>query len=204
MSGQAGTERDGRGGLRRAAQVMAGLARALGLAGAVLAAAVLAAMVAIVFASILARNLGTGAGLDYAAELAGYGVAAMTYGALAHALRTDALIRVSLASELVRRHPRLDRLLHGLALVLTLLAIGLAARHLWSSVLRQWHRGSVSSTTAEVPLWLPEAVMLAGLALFLLQLLALLANLLVGNHAAAGSTLGSAGTGAPALPAGRE
>lgn len=100
------------------------------------------------------------------------------------------MIRVSLLGAALQRRPRLDRLLHGLALLVTLAVLALAARYVWLSVLRHWRRGTVSPTTAEVPMWLPEAAMLAGLVLVLVQVAAMLACLLAGHAAGAGETLG--------------
>lgn len=66
----------------RAARALASLAAGAGYAAAVLSALVLAAMVGLVAANIVLRNLGAG-GLDYTGEVAGYGVAAITWGGLA-------------------------------------------------------------------------------------------------------------------------
>ena len=174
----------------QAAGVFSWLAGVAGYAAAILSAFVLAAMVALVFANIVLRNLGAG-GLDYTVEIAGYGVAAITWGGLAWALREGIVIRVSLLGGSMQRHPRLDLALHGLALLVTMAVLALAARYFWLSVARHWRRGTLSPTTAEVPMWLPEAVMLAGLLLVLLQVAAMLASLLAGHHAGVGETLGS-------------
>lgn len=175
---------------RRAAILLDRVARAASLGAMALAATVLAAMVGLVFVSVVQRNLG-GGGLDYAGELAGYGVAALTWGGLAWALRAGAVIRVSLVGLALRTRPRLDRLQHGLALAITLAVMGLAAHYLWLSVERHWRRGTVSPTTAEAPMWLAEGAMLAGLVLVVVQLLSMLASLLAGHDDGAGETLGA-------------
>lgn len=178
------------GSAARAAAALSALAGGAGYGAAVLSALVLAAMVALVFANILLRNLGAG-GLDFTGEVAGYGVAAITWGGLAWALREGIVIRVSLLGGSMQRYPRLDLALHGLALLVTLAVLALAARYFWLSVARHWRRGTLSPTTAEMPMWLPEAVMLAGLLLVLLQVAAMLASLLAGHRAGVGETLGS-------------
>jgi TRAP-type C4-dicarboxylate transport system permease small subunit len=109
-------------------------------------------------------------------EFVGYGVAAMTFLALGYALEEGALIRVQL---LLTRSPAparrgLEILGAGLTLALSLFLIA----HFWRSVSRNWSRGAVSQSIAEVPLWLPEGLVLLGLVLFALQLLAHLLRLL--------------------------
>jgi TRAP-type C4-dicarboxylate transport system permease small subunit len=108
-------------------------------------------------------------------EFVGYGVAAMTFLTLGYALEKDALIRVQLvltgSPAPVRRG--LEILGAGLTLALSLFLIG----HFWGSVSRNWSRGAVSQSIAEVPLWLPEGLVLLGLALFALQLFAHLLRL---------------------------
>ncbi len=130
-------------------------------------------------------------GIDWAGELAGYGVAAFTFGGLARTLREGVVIRVALLGGLLRGRSRLDALLYGLALAITLAVVALAVRYVWLSVLRHWRRGTVGPTTAEVPMRLPEGVVLAWPVLVLVQVAAMLAGLLTGHRAGAGETLGA-------------
>jgi TRAP-type C4-dicarboxylate transport system permease small subunit len=108
-------------------------------------------------------------------EFVGYGVAAMTFLTLGYALEKDALIRVQLV--LTRSPPGARRGLEilgaGLTLALSLFLIG----YFWRSVSRNWGRGAVSQSIAEVPLWIPEGLVLLGLVLFALQLFAHLLRL---------------------------
>ncbi|HSA80741.1 MAG TPA: TRAP transporter small permease [Geminicoccaceae bacterium] len=108
-------------------------------------------------------------------EFVGYGVAAMTFLTLGYALEKDALIRVQLA---LTRSPApvrrgLETLCASLTLALSLFLIG----HFWRSVSRNWGRSAVSQSIAEVPLWIPEGLVLLGLVLFALQLFAHLLRL---------------------------
>lgn len=109
-------------------------------------------------------------------EFVGYGVAAMTFLSLGYALETDSLIRVQLllgrSAPPVRR--RLEILAAGLTLALTLFLIA----YFWRSFARNWSRGAVSQSIAEVPLWIPEGLVLLGVVLFALQLFAHLLRLL--------------------------
>lgn len=174
----------------RVAMLCDRLARAASFGAVSLSAAVLLGMVGLVFVSVAQRNLG-GGGLDYAGEVAGYGVAALTWGGLAWALREGALIRVGLIGLALRRRPRLDRLQHGSALLVTAGVVGLATWNFWLGVERHWRRGTVSPTTAQFPMWLAEGAMLAGLLLVLIQTVSMLFSLAVGYRAGAGATLGS-------------
>ena len=76
------------------------------------------------------------------------------------------------------------------AIVSTSAIVTLAIMFFWNSVQRNYARGSVSETSAEIPLWIPEAIMLFGLLTFQIQLLVALLNLVVGNTEHDGGTLG--------------
>lgn len=138
---------------------------------AVVAAAVLVLMVLHILLEIVLRSFFASSTfvLD---EFVGYGVAAMTFLALGYALEEGALIRVQLL--LARSSPRARRGLEILSAGLTLALSLFLIAYFWKSVSRNWSRGAVSQSIAEVPLWLPEGLVLLGLVLFALQLLAYL------------------------------
>lgn len=179
-------------GIRRFLAGSERIVAGIGTTGAALSSIVLFLMVVFVFADIVLRAL-TGRSLDFVTVTVGYAVAAITFGSLAHALRRDELIRVSLLSAVLRRHPYLDRLLYCLVLVVTILIMGLASWYFGLSVARNWSRGVVSMTRTQIPMWIPEGLMLLGMLLFLAQALLHLLNTLVGNARSGGTTL--AGTG---------
>jgi TRAP-type C4-dicarboxylate transport system permease small subunit len=62
--------------------------------------------------------------------------------------------------------------LEAFAALATLWVISLLIWFFWLRVSRHWTRGTVSSTIAEVPMWIPEGAVVLGLAVFWLQLLA--------------------------------
>ena len=109
-------------------------------------------------------------------EFVGYGVAAMTFLSLGYALEDGSLIRVQLL--LTRSPPPARRGLEALCAALTLALSLFLIAHFWHSVSRNWSRGAVSQSIAEVPLWIPEGLVLLGLVLFALQLFAHLLRLL--------------------------
>jgi TRAP-type C4-dicarboxylate transport system permease small subunit len=151
---------------------------ALARAAAVLSAVILVAMVGHVLVEITLRSFFDSSTfvLD---EFVGYGVAAMTFLSLAYALEEGALIRVRLV--LARTGAGWAR--RGLELFCVAVTLALSVfltAYVYRSVARNWQRGAVSQTIAEVPLWIPEGLVLVGLALFAVQLLAYMVRLLAG------------------------
>lgn len=102
-------------------------------------------------------------------EFIGFAVMAVTFLSLASALRSGAMIRVTLLT---------DRLPDGAFRVLEvvvsfigfILVTGMAVM-LFRNAEKDWLRGAVSASIAEVPLWIPGAIAFAGAALLALQLL---------------------------------
>ena len=113
-------------------------------------------------------------------EIVGYGVAATTFLALGYALERGGLIRVNLLLKPLGESGITRRVIEVIGIALTLAMIGFQIRYFWRSVTRNWDRGAVSETVAEVPLWIPEGVMLVGLAVFWLHLVIYLLRVLVG------------------------
>jgi len=144
-------------------------------AAAVVSAVLLVLMVLHILIEITLRSLFASSTfvLD---EFVGYGVAAMTFLSLGYALETGSLIRVQLL--LGRSAPRARRALEVLAAGLTLALTLFLIAYFWRSFARNWSRGAVSQSIAEVPLWIPEGLVLLGIALFALQLFAHLLRLL--------------------------
>lgn len=103
------------------------------------------------------------------AEIAGYLLAAASFLALAGSFRAGAHIRVNL---LLRRLPAglrhwMELGCLSLALVVALLFVWFFARLAWGS----FRFGDVSPGLMAIPLWLPQAAMTLGLAVFLVALL---------------------------------
>ncbi|NNE21618.1 MAG: TRAP transporter small permease [Rhizobiales bacterium] len=102
-------------------------------------------------------------------EFVGYAVAAMTFLSLGYALDTGGMIRVDIALGRMRGKPR--RVMELICVTATFLMTCFCAWYMWSDVKRNWVRGSVSESVAEVPLWIPTGAVWLGLTLFALQLL---------------------------------
>jgi TRAP-type C4-dicarboxylate transport system permease small subunit len=122
-------------------------------------------------------------------EFVGYGVAATTFLALPYALERGDLIRVNVLLNVLEENGWARRLVELACIASTLWVVGLVIAYFWRSVTRNWTRGTVSSSIAEVPLWIPEGLMLVGLAIFWLHLLVYLLGICLGRR-----PIGSAGS----------
>ena len=147
-------------------------------AGGYVAALLLVYMVGHILYEIVLRNLFATSTfvLD---EFVGYAVAGMIYLSLAYALRQGSMIRVSLVIGNLRGCAR--QVLEILCALLTLALTLFLARYFLKEVWRDFERGTTSYSIAEVPVWIPEAVVLLGMVLFALQLVAYIARLLMGD-----------------------
>lgn len=103
-------------------------------------------------------------------EFVGYGVAAMTFLSLGYALNSGSLIRVDLVVGRLPGRPR--RLTELFCLAASFGMAGYCAWWVGRDALRDWTRGSVSESIAEVPLWMPVGAVWLGLVLLMLQIFA--------------------------------
>ncbi len=146
------------GAIDRLDRAVGGLAKA----AAWLAGALLVAMIAHVLLEIALRALFATSTfvLD---EFVGYGVAAVTFLSAGYAFQEMALIRVGLLLDAVQRRTRLRRCLEVACAGTTATVLWFIAWYFARSVARHLERGSLSETVAQVPLWIPEGLMLLGL-----------------------------------------
>lgn len=154
------------------------LAGRLSMAGAALAMVIMVLMFCHIIVEISLRTL-FDSSTHVLDEFVGYGIAAMTFLAMGRALSQQVLIRVTLLLDTVR----FAALRVGMQLACLLLTAGLAsylAVQFWTSAVRNFRRGATSETMAEVPLWIPESLLLLGLGIFVLQLLSGVMSLLAG------------------------
>ncbi|PID39682.1 MAG: C4-dicarboxylate ABC transporter permease [Proteobacteria bacterium] len=114
-------------------------------------------------------------------EFVGYGVAAMTFLSLGYALEHGALIRVNIL--LVRlKNNILRRAVELISVVLTLCLSLFISSYLLKSITRNYERNAVSETIAEVPLWIPEGLVLLGLCILSMQLISYILKILTGRN----------------------
>lgn len=142
--------------------------RAVWAGGALLFAAALTVSVDVIARKLLNVSLG---GAD---ELSGYVLAISSTWAFAFALLRRANVRVDALYQ--RLPPKACALLDILALI----ALGVLAAYLtrygYDMLATSWSLSSRSNSALKVPLWIPQSLWVAGLALFLLTLLLLLAR----------------------------
>ncbi len=114
------------------------------------------------------------ASIGGADELAGYALALGSAWSLGAALLDRAHIRIDSLYVLLPRRLRLALDFAGLALFIAF--FGLIARHGWSVVQQSWVSGSRSQSALATPTVIPQSLWLAGLALFFVIGLTLLAH----------------------------
>jgi len=100
--------------------------------------------------------------------LVGYGVAAITFLAMAWALEQGTMIRVQIITQRLGVKGRW--LAEAFAIVSSWLLLALLATHQWTTLARAWTRETMSQHYIQVPLWIPEAFFFVGLMLLLLHL----------------------------------
>lgn len=113
-------------------------------------------------------------------EFVGYEVAALTALGLGHALRTGGLIRVSLLTRILS--PLQHRRLELLVIMLTLAVCAFMCRYQILAIETAITRGTRSNTLAGTPLWAPMSVFLAGIVIFMIQLVAYALRLIAGGR----------------------
>lgn len=137
-------------------------------AAAVVAAALVVAMTGHILLEIVLRLLGRSTFvLD---EMVGYAVAGATFLSLGYAFEHSSLVRVGLLIERLSGPKR--RALELLCGVVTCAITAGIARVIAKTALRSFERGRTSSSVAEIPLWIPEAICAVGLSIFALQVAA--------------------------------
>ena len=119
-------------------------------------------------------------------EFVGYGVAAVTFLALGFSLEEGSLIRVNMLLSVTRGKVR--RTLEVFSAGTTLALICYITWYFLFSVKRNFIRGTTSESIAEVPLWIPEGLVLLGLAIFAVQLFAYLLRVITGGEYIGGET----------------
>ena len=107
--------------------------------------------------------------------LVGYGVAAITFLAMAWALEKGSMIRISTLT----RHlsPKLQWAFELFAIVSVLLLSCFLVYFQWQTVVREFVRGTVSQHYLPIPLWIPSTFFLIGLVLISLHMVVRLIRL---------------------------
>jgi TRAP-type C4-dicarboxylate transport system permease small subunit len=139
------------------------------------------ALVVFIFLVILAQIVGRQLGLvvPSANELSGFAMAGAVFFALAPTLRAGVHIRVGVLVRLLKGRTRLalELLVGGLALV----ASSYATYHLGRLVLDSYRFGDLAPGILPLPIWIPQSLVAAGMAIFTVALADTLVSLLRGE-----------------------
>lgn len=146
-----------------------GFSYALSRMGAAFAATALVFIVLFIMIEIILRSVFS-TSTFIMDEFVGYAVSISVIWSLGYALENNKLIRVNLLL------PHLSLLYRNILTALSAFVASFATIALisvfWTRVTRAYTRGTVSSTLAAVPTWIPETLMIIGLSIFALQLFA--------------------------------
>lgn len=136
---------------------------------AIFAAAALIFMVGFIALEIVLRTIFS-TSTFVTGEFIGYAMMICVVWSLGYVLEYGQLIRVNMIIVNLTRRTQ-DLLTAFAAFFVCLCALGLAWVF-WTRTIRAFDRGSVSSSIAAVPTWIPEAIMLVGITIFAIQLFA--------------------------------
>ncbi len=101
-------------------------------------------------------------------EFIGFAILSITFLSLSYTLRFDGMIRVNLLT--ARLPQKVQHLLEALVSFTGCGLVGFFCTFLWRNFAKNWSRGAVSESVAEVPLWIPDAIVLFGAGLLCMQL----------------------------------
>lgn len=131
--------------------------------------AVLIALVLLICIDVMLRSL-TNVSLGFTEEISGYFVVMLTFFGASLGLRSGALFRVVVVSNLMRPHAQV--VLTRLFICVALLCCGVLARVSFNLVLSSFSRGKFSPTVLQTPVWIPQLLLPLGflvIAFFLIE-----------------------------------
>ena len=102
-------------------------------------------------------------------EFAGYGLAAMTFLALAETMRTGTLVRVNVLLNFVSKRTR--RFLDAFCVLSTFMLTLFITYFFYLDIKRSFVRGFLTDSILPVPAWIPPIGVLVGLIVFAIDLL---------------------------------
>ena len=111
-------------------------------------------------------------------ELVGYGIGAMSFLALGQSLERGTLIRMNLLIVNLNATGRARLIVELMCIAFGIFSCGMAFWFFTRNVIRNYQRGYVSETVAQVPLWIPEVFISIGLGILILQFVSYLFRVL--------------------------
>ena len=165
-------------GPRRLLDIVDRVAAAIALVAGWAAAAIMVAITLHILTEIVLRSF-FGRSTQLVEEYVAYGLGAMIFLGLGHSLREGSLVRVDLL--LGRLRPKTRRLFEIGACLVTIGVMLFLMRFFLFGVQRAYTAGTISMTRAATPMWIPEAIILLGMAIFTLQIGIYLVRIAVGG-----------------------
>ena len=101
-------------------------------------------------------------------EFIGFAVLSITFLSLAWTLRAEGMIRVNMLTERLPEQAR--NWLEAIVALYATAFVGYFCTFLLRNFNKNWKRGAVSESVAEVPLWIPDLIVLIGAVLLVFQL----------------------------------
>lgn len=143
-----------------------------------IAAAIMLFMTAHMLLEIILRNF-FGTSTFVVDEFVGYGTLAMTFFALAYTLNHGGMIRVEAVSRKLKG--RAMKSVELFAIAIMLVAFGGLAKYVYVAMRRNFVRGTTSESLAQIPLWIPQFIIVVGIAMLLLALIVRAVRVLKGR-----------------------
>lgn len=144
------------------------ISAALSLFAARVAAVILVGVTGLILTEIVLRSF-FARSTHIVEEYVAYGLGTMIFLGLAEAMRIGALVRVDVV--LGKLRPTARRWVEIGACAVTLAVMSFVVYYLSQRVGRDFARGTISMTKAATPMWIPNAVVCAGMVIFMLQVL---------------------------------
>lgn len=155
-------------------RALSSVSKSLNKAAATLAALVLVAMISLILIEVVMRMFSRSTNMTDV--LVGHGLAAITFLSMPWALESSSMIRVNFLRRMATGFWKI--LLDIVAIVSTMMIASVLVFYASKSMVRNFETGRLSQHYFPIPLWIPEAIFVVGMALLLLQLLVRLARLL--------------------------
>lgn len=116
---------------------------------------------------------------NFVEEYTAYGLIVLTFLPLAWTLQQRGHLSIDLIVS--RLSGRKASQLNVVTASVSIMTVGVMLWHGWRLALQNYQRGVNAPTYTMTPLWIPQAFIVIGLALFLLQIVAYIAELVGGN-----------------------
>lgn len=138
----------------------------ISLIAAQVAVAILVGVTGLILTEIVLRSF-FGSTTQIVEEYVAYGLGTMIFLGLAQAMRTGSLVRVDIV--LGKLGPEARRWFEIAGCAVTLIVMTFVVYYVSIRLGRDFSRGTISMTRAATPIWIPSAIVCAGMVIFMLQ-----------------------------------